>query len=148
DLDAHPEWRRYARRTLDMLVGTAPFNRVHFLAVELPTEGTRKTMRAGLTAARTAVAEAFGLAPTPVLESEVLERRRQAEHLRAQLAGVLQLRDATPGEIRWVYARSPRRGVDEPFMDESWEPTIRVFGSGDEAHVTGPSLVGLGDGIF
>src|SRR5437588_2488472 len=135
DLGVHPTWRAYASQTLDSLAGTAPFNRVHFLAVELPTEGAKLTMRAGFAAARVNIAEAFGLPPTPVYEAEVTERRRQAEHLRGQLQNVLRLRDATPGEIRWIYARAPLRGISDPALDESWEPNTRLIGEGESAHL-------------
>ena len=148
DLDAHPQWRAYASQTLDALAGTAPFNRLHFLAVELPTEGAKRTMRAGFAAARVNIAEAFGLPPAPVYEVELTERRRQAEHLRGQLQSVLRLRDATPGEIRWVYARAPERGISDPQLDETWEPNTRLIGEGVNTYLVGPSLVTLGDGIF
>ncbi|MDP1803835.1 MAG: hypothetical protein Q8K72_01590, partial [Acidimicrobiales bacterium] len=48
DLDAHPAWRRVVRRTIDMLEETTPFQRVHFVAVQLPTDGGKKNAAAAL----------------------------------------------------------------------------------------------------
>lgn len=148
DLDAHPAWRRVVRRTIDMLDETTPFQRVHFVAVQLPTDGGKKNAAAALGAARSGVGETFGLPPAPVRQGEVATRQRQAQMLGSQLAGVLDLRPATAGEIRWIYARAPRRGLDEPFLDSTWEPTTRVMGSGPDARLAGPSLASLGDGKF
>ena len=43
----------------------------------------------------------------------------------------LPLDPVTAGEIRWLYARSMRRGLeDDPPFDDSWEPPVRTLSGG------------------
>jgi len=148
DLATHPEWRATVEGDLGLLASFAPFRRLHFVAAELPNEGSKSKMRAAFASARAGMGEIAGGAAPPVAAREVGERMRQASHLLAQLERSLDIAKATPGEIRWMYARALRRGVNEPFLDETWEPTMRVLGEGAEARLSGPSLVNLGDGVF
>jgi hypothetical protein len=143
-----PAWRDVAASTLDALEGTHASERLHFVAVELPAESRVRSLRGALGAGASSVAESFGLSPAPVRSRDVDARQRQTRQVSAQLSSVLDLRPASPGEIRWIYARAPRRGLDEPFLDESWEPRIRTHGEGPGATCSGPSLISLGDAIF
>ena len=50
---------------------------------------------------------------------------------------------ASTGEIRWLYARALRREINEPALDDSWEPVDRGPGRGSAgvvAHLTGATV--------
>jgi hypothetical protein len=144
DLARAPQWREVASSTLEVLEETHVSERLHFVAVELPGESRTNSLRSVLSASASSVSEVFDLSPAPVRSRDVDARRRQADYVSAQLGVVLDMRPASPGEICWIYARAPRRGLDEPFLDENWEPSIRVRGDGPDATMSGPSLISLG----
>lgn len=148
DLARAPAWGEVARSTLEALEETHASERLHFVAVELPGESRANSLRSVLSSGASSVTEGFGLSPAPVRSRDVDARRRQANQVSTQLGAVLDMRPASPGEIRWIYARAPRRGLDEPFLDESWEPKVRMRGDGPNATMSGPSLVSLGDAVF
>lgn len=142
DLQECPAWRAEAAATLDDLATMPLHERRHYLAARLPGDTV-----SSLAAARATVAERFALAPTPPRVKEVQARLRQSALLEARLGAALGLRRVSAGELRWVYARAVRRGVDEPYLDSSWD-TERRIGDGDSARVTGPSLHTLADAVF
>lgn len=149
DLDAagggSGAWRAAAAATLDDLEGHELHRRSHFLAALLPEE-SRRGLRATLATAAAALAPSFGLPPAPVPRAEVEARTRQAAALEARLAS-LTLRRARAGELRWLYARALRRGLDEPTYDDTWEPAERTLGDGPAAPVAGPVLAPLTDAV-
>ncbi|MGH3452494.1 MAG: ATP-binding protein, partial [Haloechinothrix sp.] len=148
DLGSHPEWGELSARTLDDLTGVSVYERRHYLTARLPEEGGIQGLRAVLGSAGAQVGERFGLPPARVRRRESEARSRQAAQMESLLRAHLELRTATAGEIRWLYARAARRGIDEPFLDESWEPRIRSNGEGGDARLAGPLLSSLTDAVF
>lgn len=118
DLDTHPEWTEIAAWTLNRLDDVTLWSRAYFLSLRLADGG----LRSRASAAQAQLLGAFGLPAPRVGKAEISARARQAGELADQIAGRLELRAATAGELRWIYARAPRRGLDEPVNDTSWEP--------------------------
>lgn len=123
DISAHPEWAEVALAALDDLVGQALWRRCFFLVVRLAqqSEGA-KAWSGALRAAQSQVLGAFGVHVPPVSGPEVGTRAQQAKQLGHQIVGRLRARPATAGELRWIYARAARRGVDDPVLTPDWEP--------------------------
>lgn len=123
DLGRHPEWADVALRALDDLVEQALWRRCFFLVVRLPqmSEGG-KAWSDALRTAQAQVMAAFGMYAPPASPAEVEGRQHQARQLQDQIVGRLKARPATAGELRWVYARWARRGVDDPVLGPEWEP--------------------------
>lgn len=119
DLAAHPGWGQVAAWAADRLDDLALWSRAYFLVVRLPDTGGLRGVAAS---AQAQILAAFGVTPPRVSASEVTARARQATEFAEQIAGQLDLRPVTPGELRWIYARAPRRGLDEPANDGRWEP--------------------------
>jgi AAA-like domain len=144
DLARSPVWAGIAEQTLELLSEVELFERRNYLAVKLPDQGV-DGWRSALGAAVSSFTE--GLLPAaPIPAREIELRARQAATVEAKL-GSLNLERAAAGELRWLYARALRRGVFEPYLDESWEPQVRVLGEGMQARVATPSLASLGDAI-
>lgn len=148
DLDRCPQWREQCSATLDALGQVHLYGRLHYLVVRLPDLGTIQGMRQVLAGAGAGVAEAFGLPPVRVRRAEAEARSRQAAQVEAQLRTFVGVRPATAGEILWLFARAYRRGLDEPFLADSWEPRIRTNGEGPDAPLAGPSLATLGEALI
>lgn len=148
DLEDHPAWVEVASRTLEDLGGEALYRRAHFMAALLPHASTGGALRAALGSARGQVGDSFGLAPPPVSAKEVAERQRQADTITTKLRGSLRVRPATVAELRWLYARAPRRGVSEPTLDPTWSPRESRRARDRDGSVRGPSLASLGDAVF
>ncbi len=148
DLEEHPAWVEVASRTLEDLGGEGLYRRAHFMAALLPHTSTGGAMRAAVGSARAQVGDSFGLAPSPVSAKEVSERQRQADTITTKLRASLRVRPATPAELRWLYARAPRRGVAEPTLDLNWSPRESRRSRDREGAVRGPSLASLGDAVF
>lgn len=140
DLDASPEWVEASMAALDNLSEVEMYRRAHFIAAVLPAAGATAA-RAVWGSARAAVTGSFGLPSTRPAKAEIEVRRRQAESVGTALADSMgaALRPATSDEIAWVYARSPRRGIDDPPLPSS---ASSRDGLGPAA------LVGLGEARF
>lgn len=135
----HGRWGEVCTATADQLSVLPLHRRRYFLAVALPAAG--RTWRERLRSATDDVTSAFGAAAAPVGQDELATRTREARALEARLSVHVPLRRATPGEIRWLYARSLRRALQEPPFDDTWEPQIRGADGGDAnatvlAHLT------------
>ncbi|HZD68909.1 MAG TPA: ATP-binding protein, partial [Actinomycetes bacterium] len=144
DLARRPVWSGIAEQTLELLSGIELFERRNYLAVKLPEEGT-EGWRSALGAAISSLTD--GLLPSAPIPARSIElRARQAATVEAQL-GSFSFERASAGELRWLYARALRRGIFEPYLDESWEPQVRILGEGLNGRVATPSLVNLGDAI-
>jgi hypothetical protein len=144
DLARTPVWASIAEQTLELLGEVELFERRNYLAVKLPDHGA-EGWRSALGAAIASITD--GLLPAPPIPAREIDlRARQAATLEAQL-GNLTFERASAGELRWLYARALRRGVFEPYLDESWEPQVRILGAGPQARVATPSLASLGDAI-
>ena len=125
DLAARPRWAEVCAATAESLAATPLHRRRYYVATALP-EAARG---AWLQAARRAVGDvtdAFGLAPGPIGGDEVARRQRQAVAVESRLSVHVPLRRTSAGEIRWLYARALRRGLDEVPFDETWEPPLRA----------------------
>jgi hypothetical protein len=123
DADAHPAWAQVCKASAEALAGRALHRRRYYLAALLP-RGER-TWRDLLGQAGHEVCAAFGLAPLGVGRGELEARRRQARALEARLERHVNVERATVGEIRWLYARALRRDIDDPALDDTWEPPRR-----------------------
>ncbi|HEX7196999.1 MAG TPA: ATP-binding protein [Candidatus Limnocylindria bacterium] len=126
-----PRWADVCSATAGSLATTALHRRRYYLAALLPRRA-RRSWTEIVQHAATEVSGAFGLAPAPLPAEEVDIRRRQAAALEARLRVHLSLDPVTAGEIRWLYARSMRRGLedDAPPFDDSWEPPVRTLTGG------------------
>lgn len=147
DLDRHGAWREVAEATLKGLGGTHVYERAFYLALRLPEEGAREGLRSVLGSAAAQVADAFGLTSPPVRASEIESRKRQAKQIEGRLRGALTLSPIGSGEVRWMYARAPRRGQSEPSFGEEWTKPSRENG-GEGAGVGGLSMASLGEAVF
>jgi len=144
DLGRQPAWASIAEQTLDLLSEVELYERRNYLVVKLPDQGA-DGWRSAFGAALSSFTE--GLLPAaPIPSREIELRARQAAQVEAKL-GSLKFERAAAGELRWLYARALRRGVFEPYLDETWEPQTRVLGEGINARVATPSLASLGDAI-
>jgi hypothetical protein len=138
-LDQQPAWGDVCRATADQLAESPLHRRRYYVAAALDGQGRQGLWRSALRSAAEEVASTFGLAPLRVSETELDVRRSQARALEVRLGAHVSLTKATAGEIRWLYARSLRRGVDEPVLDGGWEPPER--GNGEErASVLAPLM--------
>ena len=146
DLVARPAWTELAELALDMLVELEVYNRRNYLAVKLPSEGL-SGFRSVVAAATSSLTEGL-TAASPIPIRDVEARTAQATQIEARLSGLLTLEPTPAAELRWLYARALRRGIDEPFLDEEWEPLTRKLGQGRDARIAGPTLVSLGEAII
>ena len=121
DLQVNHAWRLACEATADWL-GQAPLRRRrYYVAAQLPEAGNWRTAVRNATSGFTA---AFGLAARSLPADDVAARQRQAAALERQLGQQVPMERVTAGEICWLYARSVRRGDEEPTFDERWEPTL------------------------
>jgi energy-coupling factor transporter ATP-binding protein EcfA2 len=119
DLGQAPAWVDASTVALDALEPVALYRRAYFLAVKLPaSRGARRSPGA---AATEIVDVLRRCAPRRVSADEVQRRQHQASQLEATLARYLAVRPATVDELTWLYARAPRRGLDEPLLDNERE---------------------------
>jgi len=122
DLNRSPAWAAVCDSSAGWL-GQVPLRRrLFYLAAELPR--ARRPLLDALRGAAAEVGASFGVGPAAVPAAEVQQRLRQARELEVRLAQHTSARPLTAGEICWLYARSLRRGVDEPPFDERWEPPV------------------------
>ncbi|HKH04213.1 MAG TPA: ATP-binding protein [Acidimicrobiales bacterium] len=131
DVDRHPAWAEVCRATAESLSDMPLHRRVYYVAASLDGGSRQGQWRDALKAAAEDVASGFGLSPMPVSARDLDTRRSQARALEVRLGAHVKLTRATAGEIRWLYARTLRRGgPDEPVLDEGWEPPTRPAGAG------------------
>jgi hypothetical protein len=149
DLAGHPGWLDAVDATLDRLEAAELYRRRHYLCVQLPPFGNKRAQWATTwRSASASVMSAWGQSPPPIPGREVTAALRQAGELEAQL-GAVQLEAVTAGELRWLYARSARRGlIAEPALTGWTEPRLRWVGRKGEGAVASPSLAPLLDGVF
>jgi hypothetical protein len=149
DLADNPGWTDAVDATLDRLESVDIYRRRHYLCVQLPPVGGRRGQFATTwRAASAGVLSAWGQTSPPVPGHEVTAALRKAADLEAQL-GAVQLESVTAGELRWLYARSARRGlVNEPALTGWNEPRMRWVNRKGEGAVASPSLTPLLDGVY
>jgi hypothetical protein len=148
DLAQHPGWLDAVDATLDRLESADLYRRRHYLCVQLPKQTGRASWGNLWRSASASVLSAWGQAPPPIPGRDINAALRQADELEAQL-GAVQLERVTAGEVRWLYARSARRGLpDEPTLAGWTEPRMRWTARRGEPVVTTPSLSPLLDGLF
>ena len=123
DVERQPAWGEVCEATADTLAESPLHRRLYYVAAALDTRSSRTAWRDLIKGAAEDVAAGFGLSPLPVSP-----RRRStpaaARPARSRCASApsVGLTRVTAGEIRWLYARTLRRGSDEPVRDEGWEP--------------------------
>jgi hypothetical protein len=148
DLGQHQGWLDAVESTLDRLEASELYRRRHYLVVQLPNKSGRMQWGNLWRSASSSVLSAWGQAPPPIPSREINLALRQADELEAQL-GAVQLEAVTAGELRWLYARSPRRGLpSEPPLAGWTEPRLRWVARRGEHVVTSPSLAPLLDGRY
>lgn len=148
DPEAHPAWAAESAATRaaveDMVTDGAPmFERLHYLAFRLPALGRTGHLGALVGSASAGMMARFALPATPAPKAEVDAYKRHANEVASQLQALLGAVPATAGELRWLYARAPLRGLHEPRFDQSWEPTPRSLGEGPNARVAGSVVTHL-----
>jgi hypothetical protein len=126
DLDQHPAWCQICKTSAEALAGWALHRRRYYLAALLPRG--KRTWRDLLSHAGHDMGSAFGLAPLAVPRGELETRRRQARAVEARIDRYVTLDRVTAGEVRWLYARALQREIDEPALDDTWEPPARGAG--------------------
>jgi hypothetical protein len=138
----HGRWGEVCAATAAQLTSAPLHRRRYYLAVALPAAG--RTWRERLRSASDGVTATFGTPPGPIARAERDARIREARAIEARLGVHVPLRRTTPGEVRWLYARSLQRALAEPPFDDTWEPTIRPL---QGARTTTPILVHLTDAV-
>jgi AAA-like domain len=130
DVDRYPAWGEVCRATAESLSETPLHQRLYYVAAALDTGSRQGAWRDALRSAAEEVAAGFGLSPMSVSTRDLDVRRAQARALEVRLGSHVRLTRASAGEIRWLYARTLRRGTDEPVRDEAWEPPTRPSNGG------------------
>lgn len=138
-----------ADATLEELDRHLLLRRSYLLGFRLPDDG-RGWVRPVMRSAAGSAAAVFGSAPFRPTRAEIAARRRQAELVVSGLGPIGDgLTACTAGRIRWLYARSARRGLLEPVFNSGWEPETRVVGDGEDALVdSGPLTALFGGATF
>lgn len=129
DLAARPRWAQVCATTADSLA-TMPLHRRRYYVATVLDDGARRGWTDALRRVAGDVTDAFGLPPGPIAGEEVQRRHRQAAAVESRLSVHVALQRPSAGEIRWLYARALRRGLDEAPFDESWEPPARPGSEG------------------
>lgn len=115
DLEHSPEFAALCENVLDRLERADLRTRTRYLAVPLPALTGPRAARAALSAAAAQITGAAGAASAArVSGREIAARIEQARALRATWPGRIALSEVDPATILWLYARAPRRGLDEP----------------------------------
>lgn len=143
DLRARPGWAAVVDAALDDLETVELYRRRHYLCVQLPESGDRGRIASWWRGASGSVLAGFGLSAPPIPVSEIRRASRRADELRAQLRTV-RLEAPAAGEVRWLYARAPRRGLpDEPPLAGWPEPRLRYVPRPGGGAAASPSLAPL-----
>jgi hypothetical protein len=138
DVDRHPAFAYLALQALEYLEDYELMERRHYLAVKLPrAPNALADLRAVLRAASDTVGRAFGLVPPPRQGRQLRQAVAAASLIEQKIRASIDVKPATAGEICWLYARAARRGLGEPVLDATWEPS-----NGTAAR---PHLVRLGE---
>lgn len=138
DLECSPSWAEVCELTAPLLGELALRRRRYYLVAMLPSAD--RAWRDAIQSAAGSVTGSLGLGPSRVAPTDVELRRRQLRAIEASLCTHIELRRATSGEIRWLYARALTRAVAEPPLDASWEPTRKT--------ASGPVVAPLTDALF
>jgi len=139
DVARQPAWAAVCDASAGWL-GQFPLRRrLFYVAAALPR--ARRPLLDALRGAAAAVGGSFGIGPAAVPGAEVQLRMRQARELEVRLAQHTAVRPLTAGEICWLYARSLRRGADEPAFDERWEPPVKPGSFDDRGEIAAVEAV-------
>ena len=126
DLDAHPRWGEVADRTASLLTatpGSGLFRRRCYVSARI-ADDTATSIGDQLRS----FAGRWGTGPVALSPSQVDAATRQARAVAARICSHIGIEAATAGELRWLYARSLRRAIAEPGLDDSWEPQTQRRG--------------------
>lgn len=113
-------WRQAVAAAERQLAATGVLDRRLYLAVQLPDA---RTGRAAVSGALDRFAQTLRLTGRPATRAEIGRCRQLADGVAARLAAGLQLTEATPGELRWLYHRTLLRGQLEPPLELDWTPS-------------------------
>lgn len=130
DLAASPDYTALCEEFLTRLEMIETRERSRYLVVPLPDAGGARGL---LAAGKRAIAEitaAAGATSPRIKPGEVAERLNQARGMRASWPGRIELVEASPAEILWLYARAPRRGLDEPSRPQPGQGPASATGLG------------------
>ena len=134
DLDTRPAWAEVAEATASALGDGGPlFRRRFYVCARIGDDDAT-----GVMDRLRRFAAPWGTGPLRLSESQIDVALRRARTVEAQIGGHVGLAPVTAGELRWLYARSLRREIGDPALDESWEP---------EASRRGGALAQLTDAI-
>lgn len=145
DLDRCPVWADEVAATEEALSEAVVWQRRHYLAVRLPEETAGARWRGTLAAAAGEVAARFGLPPSLPSRAQVEARLAQATQVAGPVAAHLRLHPVPAGELRWLYARAARRGIDDLPVEEASGGPVRWVGHGADARAASPALRPLGE---
>ncbi len=121
DIGRHQAWASVCEASAAQLLQLGLHRRRYYLVASLGRRG--RGWRDALRLAGGEVCAGFGVTPAAIPADEIDARQRQARELEVRCGSQLSVRRVTAGEIRWLYARALRRPVDEPPLDESWNPS-------------------------
>jgi hypothetical protein len=147
DLDARPAWRMTCEATVGWLDQVPLHRRRYYVGARL---ADTDTWRSQLRRATSGFGAAFGFAARSLPRQEVEVRRRAAASLERRIGQQVPAERVTAGELCWLYARALRRSLDEPTLDERWEPQVTGPGAsarprGVLAHLTDVVVTDGGD---
>ena len=131
------EWKKLVEHQKDQIGEFDLVRRRFIVALQLPEiETDRGKWNEGISA----VTDWFGTSAPPS-RHDIAHYVRHADDIERALSQTLTVARASKGLLRWVYGRTPLRGlVDEPCFDpEQWEPTMRTR-RGHEASVAMVSM--------
>jgi hypothetical protein len=148
DLDVTPQLRTKTTALLERLDGVEMFERRFYLAAELPSAGQGWSASASATASN--LRRLFGLTPPPVTVADRSDAFAAMARLEESIGAHLPLRRLTAAEQVWMMDRFPRRGLDEPLLEDYQDPKLfcdRVVGpdAGPGAPLRGVCLAGILD---
>lgn len=117
-------WKALAERQKDQIGEFDLVRRRFVVALQLPEIDTdRGKWNEGIAK----ITDWFGT-PAPPSPRDTEHYLRHADDIERTLSQTLTVQRATPGLLRWVYVRTPLRGLaQEPSFDpRQWEPTMRT----------------------
>ena len=131
DIDRHPAWAEVADATAESLREGGPLFRRRFYV----TARTGDDESEGVIDRLRRFTVPWGTGPLRLSDAQIDSALRRARTIEAQFGGHVRLAAVTTGELRWLFARSLRREIGDPPLDESWEPEATRRG-GALTHLT------------
>lgn len=148
DVDATPSLRSKTMAQLEQLDTMEMFERHFYLALQLPDAGQGWASSASATASN--LRRLFGLTPPPVTVGDRNDATNSAARLEEKIGSHLPMRRLTTAEQVWMMDRFPRRGLDEPLLEDYQDPDAfaeRISGprTDPSSVLRGPCLAAITD---